>query len=147
MAMRFLFSSGSGDSAVYFGLLVMRVAFGGAMFLGHGMGKLSGLITNWSGMTSKFPAVVVNSQVSAVGAVAAESLFALLLVLGVATRFSALVLAFTMGVAAFVVHAGDPLFLGPGVTASKEPALIYMFAFVVLAITGGGRYALDSRLR
>ena len=144
MAMRFLFSSGSGDTSVSLGLLVMRVAFGGMMFLGHGMGKVMGLITNWSGMTAKFPPLIINSQVSAVGAAAAESLFALLLVLGVATRFSAVVLAFTMGVAAFVAHGGDPLFMGPGVAAAKEPALIYLFAYVVLAITGGGRYSLEA---
>ena len=42
-----------------------------------------------------------------------------------------------MLVAAFVVHADDPW-------GKKEFALLYAIPFTALAITGGGRYALDA---
>ena len=49
-----------------------------------------------------------------------------------------------MAVAAFVVHAGDPWTLGAG--RSKEPALLYLFPFLALALTGPGRFSLDAWL-
>ena len=62
-----------------------------------------------------------------------------LIVAGLATRLSAIPAAFTMAVAAFVVHASDPL-------AKKEMALVYFAAFLAIALLGPGRWSLDRKI-
>ena len=74
-------------------------------------------------------------------AIFCEFACAILVVLGLASRIAVLPLVFTMGVAAFIIHGGDPLFMAGD--ASKEPALIYLAAFAVIFFTGPGRFSLD----
>jgi putative oxidoreductase len=47
--------------------------------------------------------------------------------------------AITMAVAAFGAHAGDPI-------GDKEHALLFLVPYLVLALMGGGKYSLDSRV-
>lgn len=124
-------------------LLLARVVFGGFMLVGHGWGKLQ-LVGTDAG--SKFPDPLgIGATASLVGALAGEVLCAALIVVGLFTRIGALGMAFTMGVAALVVHAGDPLFMGAG--ASKEPALLYMAGAVVIALAGPGRLSIDQLIK
>jgi putative oxidoreductase len=115
------------------GLLFLRVTVG-LMMLGHGFGKLSDLLAGEFG----FPDPIgIGPLPSKILAVFAEFFCSLLVIVGFKTRLSAIPVAFTMFVAAFVVHFNDPW-------PKKEFALVYFCAFVTLALTGGGRYALDS---
>ena len=43
-----------------------------------------------------------------------------------------------MLVAAFIVHGADPF-------AKKEKALLYAICFLVIAITGAGKYSIDKK--
>lgn len=45
----------------------------------------------------------------------------------------------TMLVAVFFVHGADPF-------AQREPALLYLLPYVMLLLTGSGRYSLDYLL-
>jgi uncharacterized membrane protein YphA (DoxX/SURF4 family) len=45
-----------------------------------------------------------------------------------------------MGVAAFMIHGGDPL-------GKKELALLYFSAYFAIATLGPGKYSLDSKYR
>lgn len=118
------------------GLLVMRVGVGGFMALNHGWPKLvkfsekSGTFAPW------FP---LPSPVSYSLTVFAELVCAVLVVVGLGTRLSSLMLVFTMLVAAFGAH-GDSL-LGDG-----ERALVFAAAFLGLALTGAGKYSVDAKL-
>ena len=47
--------------------------------------------------------------------------------------------AITMFVAAFVVHFDDPI-------GTKEKALLYLFAFLVILLSGAGKFSLDGYL-
>ena len=49
-----------------------------------------------------------------------------------------------MVVAAFGVHGDTPWFIGPGVAAAKEPALLYLLPAVVVIVSGPGAYSLDA---
>ena len=69
----------------------------------------------------------------------AESLCALLVILGLGTRWATIPLIITMGVAALVHHAADPF-------SNKEKPLLFMIVFVVLLLTGSGKYSLDRGL-
>lgn len=133
------------------GLLILGV---GGYMLTHGVGKvqmlLEGDLEQWQ------DPIGVGALPSLVLATGAEFLCALLVVLGLATRVAAVPVVVTMGVAAFVVHAGDPwtmqrayeLFAQEKAEslASREPALLYLFPFLALVLLGGGRFSLDHVL-
>lgn len=139
------------DLATSIGLLILRVGIGGYM-LSHGWGKLQMLL---AGDFDKFgDPIGLGSGLSLALIVTAEFFGALLVMLGLATRFAAAFPVVAMGVAALVVHAGDPwtmetaarLFMAGEAKswASKEPALLYLIPFLALAFTGAGRFSADS---
>lgn len=117
------------------GLLILRLSVGLSMLLLHGRGKLM----NFSATAGKFPALFgMSPTVNAGLAVFAEVVCSALLILGLFTRFAALMLAITMGVAFYKVHnlalAGEH---------SGELALVYLFAYVTLLFTGAGKFSMD----
>lgn len=121
------------------GLLVLRVGFGGYLMT-HGWGKLAMLT---AGEFEKFgDPIGLGKAPSLVLATGAEFLCAFLVLIGLATRFAAIPVVVTMAVAAFIVHASDPWTMGGG--ASKEPALLFLTAFLALVFTGPGRFSLDG---
>ncbi len=133
------------------GLLVLRLAMGGYMMT-HGWGKLQMVL---NGQADQFgDPIGLGSALSLYLVTFAEFFCALAIVLGLATRFAAVPLVFAMGVAAFVAHGADPWTMSEAATrffageseswASKEPALIFLAAFLALALTGPGFFSLDN---
>jgi len=123
------------------GLLLFRIIFGGFMLFGHGWSKL----ISFGEAAAKFPDPLgIGNELSMVSAVFCEVVCAALVMLGLVTRVAVLPLVFTMGIAAFIIHGGDPLFMGGG--AAKEPALIYLTAFALLFFTGPGCFSVDTLL-
>jgi putative oxidoreductase len=133
------------------GLLILRLGIGGFLIT-HGWGKVQMLL---AGNADKFgDPIGLGSALSLVLVTASEFLCALLIILGLATRFAALPVVISMAVAAFVVHARDPWTMGAAANAffsgasktwfSKEPALLYLIPFLSLVFTGGGRLSLDG---
>ena len=135
------------------GLLILRL--GAGLFMAtHGWGKFQTVL---AGNFDQFgDPIGLGKPASLILATSAEFFCALLVAVGLFTRLAALPLVFTMGVAAFVVHASDPLTMQEGAElfraelakswSSKEPALLYLSAFLALALTGAGRYSLDAVL-
>lgn len=132
------------------GLLILRLGIGGYM-LSHGVGKLRMLL---AGGAATFPDVIgIGASLSLVLVTFAEFGCALLVMLGLATRLAAVPLVIAMAVAAFVAHGSDPWSSSTAAQAfmsgaskswaSKEPALVYLLAFVALAWTGAGAFSLD----
>jgi putative oxidoreductase len=118
-----------------FGLLVLRLWLGLTLFFNHGWGKLmhySAMSAHWS------DPLHVSAAVSFFLTVLAETLFAAMVVLGVATRFAALVIAIEMGVAFFMIHHGT-LTMGPG---SGELAFLNLGPALAIVFAGGGRFVL-----
>jgi putative oxidoreductase len=135
------FMTGTSDNVSSFGILVLRVIFGGFMAIGHGWQK----IQTMGGSPSKFPDPLgIGNVMSFYGAVGAEFVCSLLLVLGLFTRLACLPLLFTMGVAFLVVHRNDALFMAGG--AAKEPAILYFAAYLAVLLLGPGRFSLDHAL-
>ncbi len=121
------------------GLLLHRLVFAGFLLVGHGWGKLM----SFSEKAGTFPDPLhIGHQLSMASAIFCEVVCSALVVLGLATRIAVLPVVFTMGVAAFIIHADAPLFMGGG--AAKEPALLYLSAFAILFFTGAGRFSLDG---
>ena len=86
-------------------LVFLRVSAGGMMLLLHGWPKLAGFSDKMAAFPDPFG---LGSTVSLTLAVFAEVVCAAAVILGVGARYAAGVLVFTMCVAAFVVHSGDP---------------------------------------
>jgi putative oxidoreductase len=118
------------------GLLIVRVVAGATMIYGHGWGKFQKFI---SGDWSFADPIGLGEGVSLGLAAGAEFGAALLVVVGLATRFAALPLVITMLVAAFIFHAGDPF-------GDKEMAIVYATIFLSLFFTGPGKISLDHVL-
>jgi putative oxidoreductase len=133
--------AGGGPAGFDLGMLVLRLGFGGFLAFGHGLEKA----LNYNALLGKgFPDPLgIGAAASLSGAMASELVFSILVMLGVFTRLSTLPVIFTMGMAAFVIHAGAPLFTKDGPPA-REPALMYMIAFTAILFAGPGRFSVDG---
>jgi putative oxidoreductase len=118
-----------------FALLLLRLGLGLSMLLLHGWDKL----VNFSSKSGGFPDPLgIGSSLSLGLAVFAEVFCAALLIVGFLTRFAALNLVVTMGVAFFMVHKGALSGAGSG-----EMALLYMIGFLALLFAGSGKFAFE----
>ncbi len=144
---KFLFDCGTRDSSTSLGLLILRVGTGLLMLFGHGLGKLQEFAEKKSEfpVPDFFPLKYMSPSISLMAAIGAEVGCGALLVLGLATRPAAFILAFTMTVAAFNILAAGPLFMsgGPG---AKEPALLFLIPCVALLLSGAGSFSIDAMI-
>lgn len=135
MISKLLFHSENYSSpAVNIGLFILRVSVGLFMAFGHGLGKLpvsAGFIGGVAQMGMPAP------ELFAWCAALSEFIGGLFIALGLATRFSAISLGFTMAVAGFLVHGSDPFDV-------KEKAFLYLIVCVCLFFTGAGKYSVDG---
>lgn len=114
-------------------LLSVRIIFG-LLLLSHGIQKWSSFYE----LSAVFPDPLgVGSQVSLGLAIFAELACSLGFIFGVLYRLALIPMVFTMLMAFFVIHGGDPF-------AAKELAFVYLVVFVVMFIAGPGKYAIDS---
>mgnify|MGYP006305444253 CR=1 FL=1 len=119
------------------GLLILRILAGGFMIIGHGWGKL----VNFSEKASSFgDPLGLGPEISMALATGAEFFGSLLVVVGLATRYASATVAFTMAVAAFIVHGSDGF-------GDMEMALVYGTIFLTLIVTGGGRFSVDHLIK
>jgi putative oxidoreductase len=119
------------------GLLVLRVSAGLAMLVAHGIDKImkpEGFI----GVLAEngFPLPKLSAYLS----ISAETIFPLMIILGLFTRVASAVAAFNMLVAGIVFHLiikGDPF-------GNYEKAILYFIIFTALVITGSGKYSVNK---
>ena len=130
---KFLLANPIYRSRVDLAALLLRIAGGGFM-LSHGYGKLEKIM---AGNVQFGDPIGLGPEVSIILVVFAEVLCALFLLFGIFTRLASIPLAFTMAVAAFIVHAEDGF-------GKQEMSLLYLTIFIVLLILGGGKYSLQS---
>ncbi|MGE5350753.1 MAG: DoxX family protein [Acidobacteriota bacterium] len=133
-----------------YSLLFLRIVAAMAIFP-HGAQKLLG----WFGgaglqaTLNTFSAYLGIPSYLALLAVLAESLGAILLLLGLLSRVSAFGLAVTMIVAVFTAHIHNGFFMNWSGTAKGEGFeyhIIYFAIVMVIAAKGAGAFALDSLL-
>lgn len=128
------FDAGNYPENISISLLFIRIVVG-VFMLTHGYGKFLMLIGD--GPVKFADPLGIGVNVSLVLTVLAEFLCSIFLIIGVATRFSAIPLLITMIVAALVVHAPDPF-------ARKELPLLYAAIYAVIAFAGPGKYSFDN---
>lgn len=117
-------------------IFLLRLFVGG-MMLTHGWAKISA----FSVLSHTFPDPLgVGSMMSLILILFAEVGCSLLLIFGLLTRLSTLPLIFGMSIAIWVTHGADPF-------SARELPIMYMGIYVVLLLTGGGRFSLDETIR
>ena len=114
-------------------LLLVRLAAGGFMF-SHGFGKLQKLV---NGSFEFGDPIGLGPEISLGLTVFAEILCAFFILIGLFTRVAAVPRIITMFVAVFIVHDGDPF-------GKKELGLFYLFNYLVLFLSGSGKYSVDK---
>jgi putative oxidoreductase len=138
MLKEFLFGGTTGSSAsANIGEAALRIFAGLAMAFGHGINKIppsEGFIGAVTGLGLPQP------QLFAWVAGLSEFAGGILLAIGLATRFSALMILGTMAVAAFMVHASDPF-------GDKEMALLYLAISFFFLLRGSGDLSVDALVR
>jgi putative oxidoreductase len=126
------------DPTTSLGLLILRLGTGVTMALMHGLPKVGRL---FGSAPIKFADPFgIGAPLSLALASFGEFVCGLLVALGLFTRAAAVPLAFTMVVAAFYAHAGDPW-------NKREPAFMFLVPSLALLFTGPGRYSLDAWLK
>ena len=122
-------------SSYDFALLVLRVWLGLDLFFRHGVEK----ITHFSQMSAHFPDPVhIGPRLSLAYALLSDGICSLLVVLGLATRFAALIIVINLSVAFTLVHH----FATSGPRSGELP-LVFLGGFLAVLIAGPGRYSVD----
>ena len=131
MLYNFLFPQYCRERVVSFILLAVRVFFGVLFFI-HGLDKMM----NFSTLSETFPSVLgFGSYMSLMLAIFCEFCCSLFLIAGLMQRLILIPMVISMGIAFFDVH--------DAMLPEGELALIYLIVFVILYVTGPGRYSLD----
>ncbi len=134
--MKRFFSTNYTENSFNLATLLLRLTFGALICVDHGLAKL----THFSSMSGAFSDPLhVGHKISLVLVIFAEVFCALLLALGLFTRFAALVLVINLAVAAFMVHSGQPL-------SVHEPAFTYLAAYAAILLVGPGKISVDSMM-
>lgn len=117
-------------------LLLVRILVAFYMF-SHGIPKMEKL---FSGDPIQFADPIgLGMTTSLVLVVFAEVFCSVLILIGLGTRLAVIPLIITMAVAAFLAHSGDAF-------AEKEASLLYMLIYIILFITGSGKFSVDKAL-
>ncbi|MFK7937726.1 MAG: DoxX family protein [Saprospiraceae bacterium] len=118
-------------------LLLLRLTFGGLMAINHGYPKLMKLLGD--GPIKFGDPIGIGVETSLYLVVFAELVCAILIVIGLFTRFATIPLIITMFVAAFIVHWGDGF-------KEMEHAILFLVSYIVLLREGAGSYSLDDSM-
>ena len=115
-------------------MLLLRVAFGASILFNHGLPKL----TKFASMQSSFFDLLgIGSKWSLILVIFAEVFCAILLIIGLFSRFAAIPLIITMVVAIFLAGKGQPL-------NKLELPILFLTGFAAVLIAGPGRLSVDG---
>lgn len=135
MIYNFLFSSEPRDTKSSVLLLIARIIFG-SLLLYHGIQKWG----SFSELSSSFPDPLgVGNQLSLSLVIFGELVCSLGFIFGLLYRLAMIPMIFTMGIAFFVFHRQDPFVI-------KELSFNYLVVYLIMYISGPGKYTIDRFL-
>ena len=127
----FLFPQYCRDRVISLLILALRVFFG-ILFFSHGLDKM----INFNELSYTYPSVLgFDSYMTLMVSIFCEFACSLFLIAGLHVRITVIPMIASMAVAFFDIH--------DGMFPAGELSLIYMILFVILYITGPGRYSVD----
>ncbi|MGY8946664.1 MAG: DoxX family protein [Flavobacteriales bacterium] len=116
----------------HIGKLLLRVACS-LLLMTHGFSKLKKLFSDDIRFSDPLS---IGEENSLFLATIGEFVIPLFIIVGYKTRIASFFPAFTMLIAAFVVHFEDPF-------GKKELAILYLLGFVLIMLFGPGKYSID----
>ena len=131
MFYNFLFPQTFRGKGVSFLILCVRLFFG-VLFFMHGLDKM----TNFDQLSLTFPDIMgFGSYMSLMLSIFAEFCCSLFLIFGLLVRVMLIPMIIAMAVAFFDVH--------DAMMPEGELSLIYLIVFIIVYLTGPGRFSLD----
>lgn len=131
MFYNFLFPQYLKGKAISFLLLFMRLFFG-ALFFMHGLDKMMDFNT----LSQTYPSVLgLGSYMTLMVTIFCEFACSMFLVAGLLIRVMLIPMIVAMAVAFFDIH--------DGMMPEGELSLIFLIVFIVIFMTGPGRYSVD----
>lgn len=114
-------------------LAILRIGFSG-LLLTHGIPKIGRLFAD----NIEFPNPIgLGATLSLILVLIAEVVAPAFVIIGYKTKLATIPTIILMTVAAFIVHASDPI-------GTKEKALLFLIGFVVIFLAGPGKYSIDK---
>lgn len=131
MFYNFLFPQYCRDRGVSILILCLRLFFG-ALFMMHGLDKL----THFNELSTTYTSVLgLGSYMTLMLSIFTELCCSIFLMTGLLVRITVIPMIVAMAVAFFDVH--------DAIMPEGELALIYLILFIILYLTGPGRYSID----
>lgn len=130
--MKNIFSVNRSSESVDIAIFLVRIGIA-ILMLTHGISKTE-LFSETPVQFMDF--MGLGHEISLALAIFAEVGCSILILLGLGTRIAVIPLIITMLVAVFIVHSNDPF-------ANQEMGLHYLLVYIMLLITGSGKYSLD----
>lgn len=119
-------------------ILLLRLAFGSSIIIGHGWKKMLKL---FSGEPIQFlDPIGIGQSLSLALVVFAEVLCGVLIIIGLKTRLATIPLMIAMFVAIFFVQISSPF-------GKMELPLLFFVSFFCIFLLGGGKYSVDHILK
>ena len=131
MFYNFLFPQYCRDRVISLLILALRLFFG-ILFFSHGLDKM----INFNELSYAYPSVLgFGSYMTLMLSIFCEFACSIFLIAGLLVRITVIPMIAAMAVAFFDIH--------DGMFPDGELSLIYLVLFVILYITGPGRYSFD----
>jgi len=131
--MKTIFSVNRSSKNVDIAIFLVRISIA-VLMLTHGISK----IALFNGSPVQFMDFMgLGAELSLALAIFAEVGCSILILLGLGIRLAVIPLIITRLVAVFIVHGADPF-------NQQEMGLHYLLIYVLLLITGSGKYSLDK---
>lgn len=121
----------------HFFLLLTRISVA-LLMLTHGVPKLDKLLEG--GDIQFADPIGLGPTLSLILVVFSEVVCSILIAVGYKSRLATIPLIITMLVAAFITHANDGIF-------KQEKALLYILVYIMIILTGSGRFSVDNLLK
>lgn len=129
-----IFATTTRDRLYDVGLLLFRITIC-CFMLTHGLPKLGMLFAD--GPIQFADPLGFGQTTSLIVTIIAEVVCAFLIIIGLLTRIATIPLIIVMAIAFFFIHMADDF-------GTKEKAGLYLACYVLLLITGPGRYSFDN---
>lgn len=131
--MKKLFSTRYSEFSFNLAMFLLRIGFGGLLFIYHGLPKIMKFEQRKDTFSDPLG---IGHTPSLILIIFAEAFCAALFVLGLMTRLAAFVIVAAFAVIVFIHHRNDPV-------KEYEDAILYLLVYLFILFCGPGKWSVD----